>query len=91
MLYSQYQATRKHQDLAVDERNKDEIYAKDEDGNNYAPGWYTLNTKFQYQFNNNLIISGGIENMTDQRYRPYSSGISGPGINFVASIAYKFP
>lgn len=35
-------------------------------------------------------ISAGIENLTDQRYRLYSSGISGPGRNFILSLWVNF-
>ena len=85
-LYANYQGERKFEDLALEEQNKDEIYAKDENGNNYSPAWYTLNFKTMYQFNDDYTLSAGIENLTDQRYRPYSSGISGPARNFFVSL-----
>jgi len=81
--YAQFQGERSAVNLAVDERSKDEIYAKDDQGRNYAPAWYTLNLKAQYQVSETFSLSGGLENMTDQRYRPYSSGLSGPGRNFI--------
>ncbi|NBC57410.1 MAG: TonB-dependent receptor [Bacteroidetes bacterium] len=89
-LNAHYQGEQSFEDLAISERSKDEIYAKDDNGNNYAPAWYTLNLKAQYRFNNRFVLSGGIENFTDQRYRPYSSGISGPGINFVFALNFRF-
>lgn len=89
-FYVNYQAERSFEDLSVEEQGKDEIYAKDENGNNYSPAWYTLNFKANYQFERNFNISAGLENITDQRYRPYSSGISGPGRNFVFSLGMTF-
>ena len=89
-LYATYQGERKYEDLATEEQGKDEIYAKDSNGNNYSPAWYTLNLKGMYQITDALSINAGIENITDQRYRPYSSGISGPGRNFVFSIKASF-
>lgn len=89
-LYSMYQAERKFEDLPQEEQSKDEIYAKDANGNNYAPSWYTLNFKAMYQFSNAFSISTGLENLTDQRYRPFSSGISAPGINFLISLKAGF-
>ncbi len=89
-VYSEYQAERGFVELAVEERSKDEIYAKDEDGNNYAPAWYTLNLKSSYQWGKSFILTAGLENITDQRYRPYSSGISGPGINLVLGLTARF-
>jgi hemoglobin/transferrin/lactoferrin receptor protein len=89
-LYSTYQAERKFEDLAVEEQGKDEIYAKDANGNNYAPAWYTLNVKALYALTNTISISAGVENLTDQRYRPYSSGLSAPGRNFVLAFRASF-
>ena len=89
-LYAQYQGERKHENLATEEQSKDEIYAKDENGNTYAPAWYTINLKGQYLLNDYLSLSAGLENITDQRYRPYSSGISGSGRNFILSLSAKF-
>lgn len=85
-----YQGERTFEELSVSERRKDEIYAKDEDGNNYAPAWYTLNLKASYEINEQFLLSGGMENITDQRYRPYSSGISGPGRNFILSATVRW-
>jgi hemoglobin/transferrin/lactoferrin receptor protein len=85
-----FQGEQSFENLAQSERSKDEIYAKDENGNNYAPAWYTLNLKVDYRLNNTINISGGIENISDQRYRPYSSGISGAGRNFILSLSLKF-
>lgn len=72
------------------EKSKTEIYALDENGNPYSPSWYTLNFKSLYSLNHIFDISGGIENLTDQRYRPYSSGISGAGRNFILGLTAYF-
>ena len=85
-----YQGEKSHDDLAVSEQGKDEIYALDKNGNTYSPAWYTLNFKSLYQFTDTFSISAGLENITDQRYRPYSSGLSGPGRNFVISLRANF-
>ncbi len=89
-LYAVYQGERKHEDLAEEEKGKTEIYAKDANGKTYAPGWYTLNFKAMVRLTDSLSVSAGIENLTDQRYRPYSSGISGPGRNFVLALEANF-
>lgn len=75
--------------LPEEEKNKDYIYAIDKEGNPYSPSWYTLNLKIDYILLNNFSIIGGIENITDQRYRPYSSGIVSPGRNFIISGRFK--
>jgi len=77
-------------DLAFSERNKEYIYAQDENGNPFSPSWYTLNVRSRYQFSNALHLNIALENITDQRYRTYSSGIVAPGINFIAGLGYKF-
>jgi hemoglobin/transferrin/lactoferrin receptor protein len=87
---SKYQGERKHEDLSVDERSKDEIYAKDANGNNYSPWWYTLNFIANYTISDGFVINASVENITDQRYRPYSSGISAVGRNFVFSTIFEF-
>jgi hemoglobin/transferrin/lactoferrin receptor protein len=89
-LYAYYQGTFEHEDLAEEEKAKDEIYAHDAEGNTYAPGWHTLNFKAMYRLSEAWRVSAGIENITDRRYRPYSSGISGPGRNFVLSLGLDF-
>lgn len=77
-------------DLAVSERGKDNLYAKDELGRPFSPSWYTLNLKMGYHINDNTTFRIGIENITDQRYRPYSSGIAAAGRNFIASLSASF-
>ncbi len=85
-----YQGKRDFDDLPEEEKEKTEIYALNADGNPYAPAWYTLNLKGLYKITNHFDISGGIENLTDQRYRPYSSGISGAGRNFILALTAHF-
>ena len=74
------------EDLALSERNKPFLYDTDADGNPFSPSWYTLNFRSQYQISKNLKANFNIENITDQRYRPYSSGIAAPGINFILGL-----
>ena len=77
------------EDLTPSEASKDYIYAKDNKGNPYVPSWYTLNLRSQYQLNENTTITVSMENITDQRYRPYSSGISAPGRNIILALKYS--
>lgn len=89
-LYAQYQGERAHEELPVTEQEKEEIYALDDNGETYSPAWYTLNLKGQYDLSDHLSVTAGMENLTDQRYRPYSSGISGAGRNFLLSLTARF-
>ena len=65
-------------------------FALDADGNPYAPSWYTLDLRGSYRIGRHLQLSGGVENITDQRYRPYSSGITAPGRNFILALRARF-
>ncbi len=73
-------------DLAISEINKPFLYDTDNNGNPFSPSWYTLNFRSQYQISNTLKANFGIENITDQRYRTYSSGIASAGINFIIGL-----
>lgn len=75
--------------LAPSEYEKDYIYALDENGNPYAPAWYTLNLRTQYQLGEDVTITTALENITDQRYKTYSSGIAAPGRNLIVSLKYS--
>jgi hemoglobin/transferrin/lactoferrin receptor protein len=85
-LYGIYNGEIAYEDLATEERGKDYIYAVDGNGNPYSPGWYTLNFKMWYRLTNLLKLTVGVENITDQRFRPYSSGLAAPGRNLIASV-----
>ena len=89
-LFVNYNGEISYDDLAMSEKTKDYIYALDADGNPYSPSWYTLNLRSQYQFSHALKVSVNLENITDQRYRSYSSGIVAPGINLVLGAGYTF-
>ncbi len=89
-FYTMYNGEVSYKDLPQEERGKDFIYAIDAEGNPYAPAWYTLNFKAMYQFSDHLSVSGGVENLADKRYRPYSSGIVAPGRNFILSLRANF-
>ena len=78
------------EDLAPSERGKPHIYATDENGNPFSPSWYALNFRGSYQFNSTLQLNVGVDNITDQRYRPYSSGIVAPGRNFILALRARF-
>lgn len=85
-LYALYNAEVSYENLPEEERGKAYLYAEDENGNPYSPAWYTLNFKAVYPIDKHFSLSAGLENITDQRYRSYSSGISAPGRNFILSL-----
>ena len=85
-----FQGKRDFDDMPDEEKSKKELYALDENGEIYSPSWYTLNFKGLYRLSDVLDVSGGIENLTDQRYRPYASGVSGAGRNFILALTAHF-
>jgi hemoglobin/transferrin/lactoferrin receptor protein len=62
-----------------------------EDNETYAtpdgmPAWYTLNLRAGYQFNRNVSVQAGVENIMDNHYRNFASGISAPGRNVFVTL-----
>lgn len=74
-LYTVYSDSKTFEELPEEEQGKDYIYAIDEDGNPWSPAWLTLNFKAMYKLTEQFSVTAGLENITDLRYRPYSSGI----------------
>ena len=85
-LYSVYNGSRKFEKMPPSEIDKPYLYATDENGHPWSPAWFTLNFKISVNIIKWAIINGGVENILDQRYRPYSSGIVAPGRNFMFSL-----
>jgi len=90
LMHGQFQGGRKAEDLAIEERSKTEIYAKDELGRNYVPSYHIFHASAELNVHRHLVIRLSAENLTDRRYRPYSSGVSGAGRQLVASVTFRF-
>ena len=88
--YLMYNSEISFSKLAESERAKPYMYALDENGNPYSPSWMTFNVRSKYSFSKKLNINFTVENITNKLYRPYSSGISAPGINFIFSFSYAY-
>lgn len=88
-INAQFNGQISNANLAPSEQLKTTIYAVDANGKPFSPECYTVNVKANYQMGK-LLLNIGWENMTNQRYRPYSSGIVAPGSNFITSIRYSF-
>lgn len=56
---------------------------------NGMPGWFTLNIRAGYSITKNLRLNVACENITDNRYRIFASGINAPGRNFIVSLRFK--
>jgi hemoglobin/transferrin/lactoferrin receptor protein len=57
---------------------------------NGMPAWFTLNLRLGYNLTKNFRLNASCENITDNRYRVFASGINAPGRNFIVSLRYKF-
>tara|TARA_B110000483_G_scaffold46166_1_gene57646 strand:+ start:1087 stop:3489 length:2403 start_codon:yes stop_codon:yes gene_type:complete len=75
---------------AISQELADYLFASDSQGNPCAPSWHTLNLRTQFDFSNSISFVGAVENITNQRYRTYSSGITSAGTNLIMAINYKF-
>jgi hemoglobin/transferrin/lactoferrin receptor protein len=65
-----------------------------EDNENYAPAagtpaYFLIDTRVEYPLSSTLTIYTGIDNLLDTQYRPFASGINGPGRNFYLSIRWN--
>ena len=89
-LFAEYNGEFDFEDLAPGEQGKAYLYALDDNGNPYSPAWYTLNLTGQYQLNSNWLATVSLENITNQRYRTYSSGITAAGRNLIIALSYSF-
>ena len=71
--------------LPPSERAKTHLYTVDG-----SLAWQTYNLRTAYHFSDNLSLNAAFENILDLHYRPYSSGISAAGRNFIISLAAHF-
>lgn len=89
-VYSVYNSEISNKKLAPSEQDKADIYAKDQNGLPYSPAWHTLNFRTSCRATKNITLTANWENITNRRYRPYSSGIVAAGSNLIFSFRYAF-
>lgn len=51
-----------------------------------TPVWYTFNIRAAMKIGKSYTIQAALENMLDVHYRPFASGVSGGGRNFVITL-----
>ena len=81
-FYIEYNSNRDRSDIPSSEID-DKPYLYTQNG---TPGWVTYNWKSSFRLNDFSTLNFGIENILDQHYRPYTSGISAPGRNFIIGL-----
>ena len=89
-IYARYNGWKHIKDYSPSGEDN-ETYAAVENGKVVGmPSWYTLNLRAGYQINRFLNFQVGVENIMDQHYRLFASGISAPGRNIIATIRASF-
>ncbi len=89
-FYSDFSGSVAPNQLAVRTLETPTLFPRNELGELYSPAWFTLNIKATCNITSYLTALAGIENLTDNRYRTYASGISAPGVNFVVGLQGRF-
>jgi hemoglobin/transferrin/lactoferrin receptor protein len=84
-LFAVYNNWKSWSDLSPDEQGKPDLYTVDG-----TPTWLTLNLRGAYSVTHSTEITAALENILDLHYRPFSSGISAPGRNFVVALRQTF-
>ncbi|AEE19291.1 TonB-dependent receptor plug domain-containing protein [Dokdonia sp. 4H-3-7-5] len=77
-------------ELAPSQQSNSHLYALDGDGNPYSPSWYELSLGSRYVLSDSWSFTANLDNITDQRYRTYSSGIAAAGRNLILAATYNF-
>ena len=74
----------------IDEYGPGSSDRKDEATEDGTPSWIIFDYNLKFKLNSNIRLITGIHNIFDIHYKSFSSGISGPGRNFVFGIKGAF-
>ncbi len=89
-IYSNYNGEISNSNLAPSEQAKIYMYATDVNGKPYSPAWATINVKASYNVMQFMQLYVGAINISDVRYRPYSSGVVSAGKSGVFGVRMYF-
>ena len=84
-LYSRYNGKKRWSDFNSLVDNPDEAVL-----GFGSPAWITLNASIFIYLNSSLKIQIAGENLFDAHYKTFSSGISAPGRNLIASVYFRY-
>ena len=87
-FFVRYNGKKASNDYAV-LKEDNEAYSADKT-NGYMPAWFTLNIRAGVNITKSLRLNVACENLTNNRYRTFASGINAPGRNLIVSLRYKF-
>lgn len=85
VLDFRYNAAKRLEDYSPYNEDKDSEATADG-----TPAWTSLNFRINYRINTRLSLHFGAENILDQHYRTFASGISAAGRNFLFGMDLKF-
>lgn len=54
------------------------------------PSWWNLNFGLFYNINKSFVAQIAIDNIFDERYRVFASGVTAPGRSFIFTLRYNF-
>lgn len=83
-FYSLFNGEKKSKDYRLGTEDN-EVYSADPK-NGFMPSWYTLNLRASYNIKNYMTVQVGLENILDQHYRVFASGVSGAGRNLSVTL-----
>lgn len=86
-FFARYNGKKSSADYALNAEDN-EAYSADKT-KGYMPGWFTLNIRVGVNLTKNLRLNAACENITDNRYRAFASGMNAPGRNFIVSLRFK--
>ncbi|MCF6351165.1 MAG: TonB-dependent receptor [Flavobacteriaceae bacterium] len=93
-LNFRFNAKKKFEDYnlieGIDNIEQTPDFNEDENTGTGNPAWSTLNFDLKYTLTKNMDFLFGIDNIFDQHYKEFASGISAPGRNFSFSLIGSF-
>lgn len=84
-FFSLYNGAKRKEDYNI--LGSDKFNQANPDG---LPAWYTLNFKADYFINDQIELGFAVENILDQNYRTFASGVSAAGINYRFSLRMRY-
>lgn len=55
-----------------------------------TPSWMTLDYYLRYRITNQIHLQAGVDNVFDEHYKEFASGISAPGRNYILTLSASF-
>lgn len=84
-IYFIYTGWKRIEDMVLTSEDK-----RDEATEHGFPGWYTSNITASYKFTDQIIFQLAVENVTNNFYQAFASGVPAPGINFIGTLRLDF-